>query len=334
MRFGTASILGRPNVGKTTLLNRALGEELAVVSPVPQTTRDTLLGVVHRPRAQIAFLDTPGVHRPRSELGRRMNAAALGAARSGDVIVLMTDVSPLLHRASTKTARTTAPSEAPERMLPEDRSLCQLVAAESRERLLVINKVDLLKNKGLLLPYIQAFVEACQPSEVLPVSLHDPTDVERVLGAIESKLPEGPPGYDEETLTTAPTNFFIREYIREQVLHGAQSEVPHAVAVEIDRIDQDGDRMLIQATLHVDKPGQRKILVGRGGSKIREIGTLARQRIEALVGGRVRLELFVRVSPRWRDTARQLAELGYEPAEDSLLPDEFERASSSRGRTS
>jgi GTP-binding protein Era len=159
--------------------------------------------------------------------------------------------------------------------------------------------------------------------------------VERVLQAIESKLPEGPAGYDEETLTNAPTSFFVREYIREQVLLGAEREVPHAVAVSIDKIDQAEGRMLIQATLHVDKPGQRKILVGRGGTKIREIGTLARLRIEGLVGHKVRLELFVRVSPRWRDTARQLAELGYESAEQALtLPAEFEKTPPGRSGSS
>jgi GTP-binding protein Era len=329
MRFGTVAIIGRPNVGKTTLLNAALGQALAIVSPVPQTTRDALLGIAHRPTAQIAFIDTPGLHRPRSELGRRMNAAALEAARSCDVVVLMSDVGSALAKARQRKAA--EPREMP--LDPDDLALCELIAGEAPERVLVINKVDLLRDKAALLPLLQAFSAACPFSEMVPISARDPADVERVLALVESKLPEAAPAYDDETLTTAPTSFFVREYIREQILLGAKREVPHAVAVSIDRIEEDDSRMLVQATIHVDKPGQRKILVGRGGAMIREIGTHARQRIAELVQRKLRLELFVRVTPRWRDASLMLAELGHEPASKTMLPKWLDRTRAQRGKS-
>ena len=290
MRFGTAALVGRSNVGKSTFLNAALGQRLAIVSPLPQTSRDALLGIVHRKESQIAFIDTPGLHRPRSELGRRMNAAALDAARAADVVVMMTDV----------TTR-----------IDEDRPVLELLPREA-PTLLVVNKVDTLRDKSRLLPLLERFMGLHAFEEVIPVSVLRKEDVERVLGAIERTLPEGPAGYESESLTNRPVSFFIREYVREQVLTQASGEVPHAVAVSIDSIDE-GDRVVvIRATLHVEKEGQRRILIGKGGERIRAIGIGARERIEELLERKVFLELFVRVTPRWKNAARQLGELGYD----------------------
>lgn len=323
MRFGTVSIVGRPNVGKTTLLNAALGEPLAVVSPVPQTTRATLLGVVHREQVQIAFLDTPGLHRPKNELGRRMNASALDAARSADVVVVMTDV-------GSRTKKRALPETGP--VDPDDQALIETVRQSGHPLVLVVNKVDLVRSKERLLPILEAYGKLAAFDAVIPGSMRNDSDVQRVLKAIEAHLPEGEAGYPEDTLTDRPTNFFVREYVREQVLRLAGREVPHAVAVSVDQVEQTPQRWRIMATIHVDKVGQRKILVGRGGTMIREIGTHARQRISELVGAPVHLELFVRVTPRWRNAPRQLAELGYEASEGrAALPDAFERSSSTKG---
>ncbi|HEY3234307.1 MAG TPA: GTPase Era [Polyangiaceae bacterium] len=328
MRFGTVAVVGRSNVGKTTLLNAALGEALAVVSPVPQTTRDVLLGVVHRPTSQIAFLDTPGLHRPRSELGRRMNQNALEAARSADVVLLMTDVCGLERRGKHLDSRGALP-ESP--ALAEDRALCSELAKRSVQRLLVINKVDRLRQKNKLLALMDALAKLADFQAILPVSMLHSADAERVLGELELLLPERPAAYDADTLTDRPVSFFVREYVREQVLHCASGEIPHAVAVDLDAMYQAPESTLIQATLRVQKVGQRKILVGQAGEKIRRIGTQARLRIEKFLGSKVRLELFVRVDPRWKNLPSQLVELGYtQPESGRALPEVFDRIANRR----
>ncbi len=304
MRFGTVALVGRSNVGKSTFLNAALGEPLAIVSPLPQTTRDALLGVVTRPDVQIAFLDTPGLHRPRSELGRRMNAAALDAARSADVVVLMTDVPARRDPSWPKSA------------VERDRAVLDLVPS-GHPTLLVVNKVDLVRDKGKLLPLMEAFGRELPEAEIIPVSVRRANGVDRVLDAIAKLLPEGPAAYDDDTLTNRSTAFFVREYVREQVLAQAAREVPHAVAVTIDAIEPGPKVMIAKATIHVEKEGQLRILVGRGGERIRDIGTAARERLEQLLGQRLHLELFVRVSPRWKNVPRQLAELGYDTPADA-----------------
>lgn len=302
MRFGTVAIVGRSNVGKSTLLNKVLGEPLAAVSPRPQTTRDAMLGVLNRPEAQIAFLDTPGFHRPKTELGRRMNSAAREAARGADVVVLMTDVSSL---------QGTRREAAAHPVLEEDAQLLQGLPSDTTV-LVVVNKIDLLKDKARLLPMMSALRELRESAECIPVSALTEDGVATVIDAIEALLPEGPAGYDRETLTDRSTVFFVKEYIREQTLLSARSEVPHAVAVSVEKFVEARHAVVIKATIHVEKTGQRAILIGKGGSKIKEIGTLARKRIETLVGRKVHLELFVRVTPRWKDVPRQLAELGYD----------------------
>jgi GTP-binding protein Era len=307
MRFGTVAIVGRSNVGKSTFLNAALGEPLAIVSPRPQTTRENLLGIVRHDGAQIAFVDTPGLHRPHTELGRRMNANAEGALRSTDVVVLMTDVSTVL------TSRERA---AKQPILEEDAKLLAEVPPNV-PCVVAINKIDLLKDKARLLPMIAAFSERREVAAFVPLSALEDDGVGRVLDEVGKLLPEGPEGYDESTLTDRPASFFAREYIREQVLRSTAGEVPHAVAVSIDEFSETERLAVIKATLHVEKPGQRAILVGRGGSKIKEIGIGARRRIEELLGKKVHLELFVRVTPRWKDVPRQLAELGYDAPEFS-----------------
>ncbi len=301
-RFGTIAIVGRANVGKSTFLNAALGEPLAIVSPLPQTTRDTLLGVVHRDEAQLAFLDTPGLHRARSELGRRMNASAREAARAADVVMFVTDAEYLLEAAAKQKP-----------LDPEDARLIAELDARV-PALAVVNKIDKLRDRTKLIPLLDALAKARSFEAIVPVSMRRAADVERLLKLLAELVPEGPPGYDADTLTNRPSSFFVREYVREAVLASARGEVPHAVAVSIDSYDDGPKLVRIEATLHVEKTGQRAILIGRGGQKLKEIGTKARERIEKLVGRKVFLKLFVRVTPRWKSVPRQLAELGYEKA--------------------
>jgi GTP-binding protein Era len=301
------ALVGRSNVGKSTFLNRALGEPLAIVSPRPQTTRDRLVGIVHRSEAELLLVDTPGLHRPKSELGRRMNQVALEAVRTTDAWLLMSDLAALSLRTKGHT-----PSRLPD-LDAEDRRLLDQVGA--KPAVVVLNKVDTLHDKSILLPLLAAWAERLPGVPVIPGSMLDAEDVERVLHELVEVVPEGPALYAADDLTDQATSFFVREYVREQVLLSTQGEVPHAVAVSIDELVERRDVMVIKATLHVEKAGQRKILVGRGGNIIRELGTRARQRIERLLDRRVHLQLFVRVSPRWRDAPRQLAELGYEAPE-------------------
>lgn len=303
MRFGTVALVGRTNVGKSTFLNACLGEELAIVSAVPQTTRETLLGVVHRPGVQIALLDTPGLHRPKSELGRRMNARALEATQGADLCVTMTDADPRLEAAAT---------------VERDREILGLLPA-TRASVLVINKVDLLRDKARLLPALVAYAGAHAFRALIPVSLRLRDGVERVLAAIAGELPEAAPAYGSDALTDRSTPYFAREYVREQVLGCTQGEVPHAVAVSVDCIEEHGAVLVVKATVHVEKEGQRRILVGAQGETIKRIGTGARLRLERLFERKVYLELFVRVTPKWKQVPRQLAELGYEAPEDESL---------------
>jgi GTP-binding protein Era len=309
MRFGTVAIVGRANVGKSTFLNAALGEPLAIVSPLPQTTRDTLLGVVHGEDAQLAFLDTPGLHREKNELGRRMNQSAREAVRSADVMLFVTDVAHLVG-AGGKGAT----------LGREDLALLEEVG-KTMPAVAAVNKIDLLRDRGRLIPMLDALNQARNFEAIVPVSMRKPADVERLLRVLGEIVPEGPPGYDADTLTNQPTSFFVREYVREAVLTLARGEVPHAVAVSIDSYD-DGPLVRVEATIHVEKTGQRGILVGKGGEKLKAIGTQARQRIEAFVGRKVFLKLFVRVTPRWKSVPRQLAELGYEATKSKKQGDD------------
>lgn len=312
MRAGTIAIVGRSNVGKSTLLNQILGERLAIVSPLPQTTRDPLLGVLRREDAELAFLDTPGIHKPKTELGSRMNASAMSATESADVIVFVADATEGSKLVKKKTKRT---DEVPplEELVPDDFALIKSIKTIKKvPSILVLNKVDLVRDKGLLLPLLQSFLNAVPFKELIPISAIKNDGVDRLLDVIAGLLPEGEAAYPEDTLTDKPSSFFAREYVREQVLLSLKGEIPHAVAVSIDNFDEASDKLRIAATLHVEKVGQRKIIVGSGGQVIKELRVGAENRLRRLLGRKVKLELFVRVTPRWKESTRMLAELGYD----------------------
>lgn len=300
MRSGRVAIVGRTNVGKSTFLNAALGQELAIVSAWPQTTRETLLGILTDETSQIAFVDTPGLHAPKSELGRRMNLSALGALSDVNAVLLMTDISGLDSRRAAR-----------KEIAVEDRELIQHLPA-GVPSFVLINKVDLLKEKSSLLPRMAALTELHPFHAVIPMSALQRSGIDRVLDQIRAALPEGEAPYPADALTDRPVRYLSAEYVREQVLHATRGEVPHAVAVTIDRFEE-GPRIHIAATLHVEKSGQRKILIGRGGQMLKRIGIGARTRIEELLEQPVDLRLFVRVTERWKNAPRQLAELGFSP---------------------
>jgi GTP-binding protein Era len=335
MRYGTIAIIGRSNVGKSTFLNSAIGMPLAIVSRLPQTTRDTLLGVVNSAEAQLAFVDTPGLHKPKNELGRRMNHEAIESLRNADAALFMTDAlqlekpptaaktgeaqskvaKPRAGKAQKKAGKARTGSR---RGSSSELSDAELIAQLPTDlpTVLVINKVDRLRDKTKLLPVLQALGAQHPFAAVVPISAKTGDGVDRVLAEIAQLLPEQESRFAPDEVTDRPVAFFAREYIREQVLTKASREVPHAVAVTLDSIEESPQGMHVSATIHVEKVGQRAILVGHGGEMVREIGKAARARLTELTEQPVHLKLFVRVTERWRDVPRQLAELGY-PTESS-----------------
>jgi GTPase len=300
-------------VGKSTLLNAALGQPLAIVSSTPQTTRDAILGVVHHGAAEIALLDTPGLHRPKTQLGRRMNEAAREAAQSADVVVFVTDVPEAAPPpgGAVREPRPLTPH-------PGDRALLADLGTDA-PAVLVVNKVDRLPDKSRLLPLIESLAKLREFAAIVPVSALREDGVHLVLDEVAKICPEGEWSFALDELTDRPTRFFAAEYVREQILRSTQEEVPHAAAVQVERyMEPSGEGALhIDATIHVERPGQKKILIGAGAEKLKRIGTQARLRIEELVGRQVNLKLWVRVTPNWRESQQQLEELGYGKGETS-----------------
>lgn len=249
-----------------------------------------------------------------------MNAAAYESARSADLVVMMTDVwtkPPKEQRALPGGGPLDNPW-----LRPGDREVLETLAGFAPgPRILLVNKVDLLRDKTQLLPQLDAYAKAQEFEAFIPVSVRRNDGVDAALDEIARLLPEGPAGFDEDTLTNRPVLFFVREYVREAILNQFEREVPHAVAVSIDAAEESAQLLSLAATIHVEKVGQRKILVGHGGEQIKAIGIAARQRIESLVDKQVHLKLFVRVTPHWKDMPRQLSEMGYDPAQGIVAPE-------------
>jgi GTPase len=306
-RSGTVALIGRANVGKSTFLNTALGEPLAAVSSHPQTTRDALLAVVTRDRAEFALVDSPGLHKPHNELGRRMNLSAIDAAQRADFALVFIDVSRLAKEAREHKQRRGSLGTCD---VAEDIRVIESIPSGIRWAI-VLNKVDRLKDKSLLLPLLSDLGQRYPDNDVIPISSLDRIDVERVLEAVTPALPERPARYSADTLTDRPIRYFAAEYIREQVMRSTRGELPFAVAVTIDEFSEMENAAMIQATISVEKDGQRIILIGHKGRQIRDIGILARQRIEHLLQKKVYLRIFVKTCKHWKDNQRLLAELGY-----------------------
>ncbi len=292
-RSGAVALVGRPNVGKSTLLNALVGEPLAIVSHHPQTTRQSLSAIVTRGPSQFVFVDTPGIHAPRHQLGDRMNGAAEVSVRDADVVVLVVEADPA-HMA---------PRE-------DDMALLERFAS-AQPVLLVLNKIDCIEPKSLLIGLLEALAAAHPFAALIPISASHADGVERVLEEVEKLLPSGPWLYPHDELTDKPVRFFVSEFLREQVLRRTRQEVPHGVAVSVEAFEETESLVRIAVTIHVAKESHKGILIGGGGAMLKSIGTGARKRVEHLMGKKVHLETRIRTTPGWFDDPARLDELGF-----------------------
>jgi GTP-binding protein Era len=277
------AILGRPNAGKSTLLNALLGTKLAIVAAKPQTTRTSIQGVLTLPGAQMVFLDTPGIHKSDTPLNRRMMDAVRAAAEAPDVILFVIDV------LATPTH--------------EDTRALDLAKKAGAPVIAVLNKIDWLKEKPEILKRIEQYRAWHDFAAFVPISARRGTGIDELRDEIVKHLPAGPALFPEDYLTDQPERFFAAEVIREKVLHHTEQEVPHAVAVGIDTWEETPKLIRIAATIYVEKPGQKAILIGSGGAMLKKIGTQARQDLERAFERKVFLETFVKVRSRWREEA-------------------------------
>lgn len=293
-RSGRIAIVGRPNVGKSTLLNALLGEALAITSRHPQTTRDSIAGIVTRKKTQFVFVDTPGMHQAKNKLGVHMNAHAQGEADQADVIAFMTDV----RREPGLSA--------------DDQLLLQRIAQNAKAPIvLLLNKIDKLEAKSELFPMLAALGEAHAFAAIVPLSAKKKDNVEAFLKAVEPFIPEGPFAFDAEELSDKPTRFFVAEYVREQILRKVRDEVPHGVAVVVERFEEERKVAQIELVIHVDKESHKGIVIGKGGAMLKRIGEDARARVERLLGRQVNLKTTVRVTPKWYEREGLMSDLGY-----------------------
>jgi GTP-binding protein Era len=291
MKAGFVSLIGRPNAGKSTLLNRIIGTKLAIVSDKPQTTRNRILGVKNYPGAQVVFLDTPGIHRPLHRMNVRMVDAAVDTIREVDVLALVVDASEPHGRG--------------------DSFVLDLAKSAAGPVFLVLNKIDLMK-KSRLLPIIQQYAESGRFEEIVPVSAATGENVDRFERAIVDRLPEGEPMYPPDYLTDQPERFFAAEIVREKVLQFTHAEIPFSTAVVVDRFEETADPnglLKLYCTIVVDRESQKPIVVGRGGEMIKRIGTAAREDLERFFQTKVFLDLHVRVKSEWREDDALLDEL-------------------------
>jgi len=291
-KSGFVAILGAPNVGKSTLLNRFLGQKISITSKKPQTTRNRILGILHRESAQLVFVDTPGVHKSKQPLNVRIVDVALGTLADVDLILLVADAS--------------APDPESEKMLIKALQNTQTKAV------LALNKIDLVK-KPALLSQMETWHHTHPFEAVIPISARQGTQVDTLVTTMEEALPGGPPLFPEDALTDMPERFIAAEMIREKAFRLTGQEIPYAVAVTVDRfVEKKGGALIaIDATIHVERDSQKGILIGKKGSKLKQIGEDARKEIERLVGAKVFLKLFVRVQKNWSRDTRALERFGY-----------------------
>ncbi len=291
-KAGFVSVLGRPNVGKSTLFNSILGEKIAIVSEKPQTTRNRILGIRNMEGGQILFLDTPGIHRGKSKLNERMVRTAIESGKDADVLLFLIDAS----------------SPAAE----EDRQMVHLLDGSRGVSFLVINKIDLVK-KQVLLPLIDRYQKFHSFKTIIPVSALTGEGVAILLEEILKCLPESPPYYPEDMITDQTERFLVSEIIREKVIQHSYQEIPFAIAVSIEAFTENPEKNLvvIKGTIHVERDSQKRIIIGTGGQKIKKIGESARREIEGFLEKKVFLELWVNVEKNWTQDPRALDRLGY-----------------------
>jgi GTPase len=301
-RSGRCAIVGRPNAGKSTLLNHLLGQKLVIATSKPGTTRSSVLAVYASddPPTQIAFVDTPGLHRPKSALGKVLREEAQLGLEGADVVLLVAEL-----------PRPTKDDPRPPVLGPDDEAVLALAKSQNAKVVLALNKVDRLKNKAALLPVLQELGKRDDFDTVVPISALRGVNLDALVKVLREHLPEGLL-YDDEFLTDRSERFFAAELIREAVMQKTAQEVPHGVAVLIDRFVDEGRRVIIDATIIVEKDSHKGIVIGAGGAKIKEIGIASRESIEAFLEKRAHLTLFVRVEKGWTSDPRKARTLATE----------------------
>ena len=296
-RSGFVCILGRPNAGKSTLLNALVGEKLAIISPKPQTTRNRIQGVIHIPKrkgrdaAQIVLIDTPGVHKPDSSLGRKMMVEVREALEGCDLVLVIMD--------------------ATRKIDPRDEFALDLLRKSGTKAFLILNKIDVIREKSKLLPIIEEYGKLHEFAEVIPISALKRSGLDLLLKKILQALPAGPAYFPEDQVTDQPARFMAAESIREQVLLNTSEEIPYSTTVIVDNFEEGAKLTRIAATIYCERDGQKRILIGKGGQMLRKVGTAARMQIERMLGTKVFLELYVKVEPGWRDSRHFVEELDW-----------------------
>lgn len=290
-KSGFVSIIGRPNVGKSTFLNRIIGQKIAIMSDKPQTTRNKIQGVYTENDSQVIFIDTPGIHKPKHKLGDFMVKMAQTTLKEVDIVLFMVNATEGFGRG--------------------EEFIIEKLQETKQPVFLVINKIDQVHPEQLL-ELIDQYRKLHEFAEIVPISALDGNNVEALIGAIKKYLPEGPQYYPDNQVTDHPERFIIAELIREKVLHLTREEVPHSVAVVIDAIQKrEGGAVYINATIVVERASQKGIIIGKQGKMLKEVGKRARFDIEALLGSKVFLEVWVKVQKDWRNKMSQLRELGF-----------------------
>jgi len=289
-KSGFVAVVGRPNAGKSTLVNRLVGQKVAIVTSRPQTTRNRIQGIVNRPNAQVVLIDTPGLHRPDSALGRQMMGEVNAALDGVDVLALILDVSEDIGKG--------------------DRHAIERAARFEGTRILLLNKVDRIP-KDSLLPIIESVGKLTDFAEIIPISALTGDGVDRVLEKFIEYLPSGEPHFPADQYTDQPERFLAAELIREKAMAGTFHEVPHAVAVLVDAFEETDKLIRIRATIYVEREGQKGILIGRAGASLKKIGTDARKELEEILGMKIFLELFVKVLRDWRDNPQLVRQLDW-----------------------
>jgi GTP-binding protein Era len=289
---GFISIIGRPNVGKSTLLNHVLGQKISIISDKPQTTRNRILGVKHLPEGQMVFFDTPGIHKARTKLNQRMVQAALGSLEEVDLVLFL--VEPDLEAGET------------------DLFIAEHLGKIKTPKILVMNKIDLVK-KERMIPLLDFFNKKGGFSEMIPISALHGENVDRLVDIALSFLPEGEPYFPEDVVTDQPVRFLAAEIIREKVIKKTREEVPYAIAVQIEEFQEDEVKNMssIRAVIFVERDSQKGILIGQKGQTLKEIGTAARQELEGLLGTKIFLQLWVKLKKGWSKDDAFLTEMGY-----------------------
>jgi len=291
-KSGYVAILGAPNAGKSTLLNRILGEKISITSKKPQTTRNRILGVLHRSKSQMIFFDTPGVFQAKDKLNVRIVDAAFSALGDADLVLVVVDVSRPDPNA--------------------ERYLVKKLKSQKNPVILALNKIDLIEKSGML-KIIEKWSTVYGFKEVVPVSARLGTQVEDLIATMEKILPAGPPFFPEDTLTNVSQRFMVAELVREQVFRMTGEEIPYATAVTVDSFNEkkEGRLISIEATIHLERSSQKGIVIGKNGSKLKQIGTRSREQIEQLLGTKVFLKLFVRIQKNWRNDTKAIRRFGY-----------------------